>query len=154
MKEWEAWLHSFEMLRDFSLRRWYFLNAGLSSPGDDMQFRLHGFSDASNLAFSSVIYLRRLMNDIPAVLFVFGIYNIVLANQSSWSIARRELVAALNLAKLLKQASDALQIPNCSNFCWCDSRTVLQRLKNPDLRLNEFITRRLDHILMLTSEIE
>ena len=56
------------------------------------------------------------MNGIPAVPFVFGKCNIVLANQSSWPIARKELVAALNIAKLLKQASDALKIPNSSNF--------------------------------------
>ena len=94
------------------------------------------------------------MNGIPAVPFVFGKCNIVLANQSSWPIARKELVAALNISKLLKQASDALKIPNSSNFFWCDSRTVLQWLKNPDLRLNKFITRRVNHILMLSSETE
>ena len=88
----------------------------MSSPDDNVEFQLHGFSDASNLAFSFVVYLRRLVNDIPAVSFVFGKCNIVLANQFSWPIARKELVAALNPAKLLKQASDALEIPNCSNF--------------------------------------
>ena len=80
VKEWEAWLHSLEMLKDFSLPRWYFLNADLSSPDDNVEFQLHGFSDVSNLAFSSVIYLRRLVNGIPAVPFVFGKCNIILAN--------------------------------------------------------------------------
>ena len=154
VKEWEAWLHSLERLKDFLLPRWYFLNAGLSSPDDNVEFQLHGFSDASNLAFSSVIYLRRLANGIPALSFVFSKCNIVLANQSSWPIATKELVAVSNTAKLLKQACDALKIPNCSNFFWCDSRTVLQWLKNPDLRLNKFITRRVNHILMLSSETE
>ena len=78
----------------------YFLNANLSSPDNNVEFQSHGFSDASNLAFSSVIYLRRLVNGIPAVSFVFGKCNIVLANQSSWLIAKKQLVAALNTAKL------------------------------------------------------
>ena len=60
------------------------------------------------------------------MLFVFGKCNVVLADQFSWPIARKELVAALNTAKLSKQASEVLQIPNCSNFFWCDSGTVLQ----------------------------
>ena len=154
VKEWNVWLHSLEMLKDFSLPRWYFLNAGLSSPGDDVKYQLHGFSDASNVAFSSVIYLRRLVNGVPAVSFVFGKCKVVLANQNSWPIARKELVAALNTTKLLKQASEGLQISNCSNFFWCDSFTVLQWLKNPDLRLSKFITRRVDHILMLSSKTE
>ena len=116
VKEWEAWLRLLEMLKDFSLPRWYFLNAGLSSLGDNVEFQLHGFSDASDLAFSSVIYLRRLVNGIPAVSFVFGKCNIVLANQTLWPVAWKELVAALNKPKLLKQASDALERPDCSNF--------------------------------------
>ena len=86
--------------------------------------------------------------------FVFGKCKVVLANQNSWPIARKELVAALNTTKLLKQASEGLQISNCSNFFWCDFCTVLQWLKNPDLRLSKFITRRVDHILMLSSETE
>ena len=44
-------LHSLEMSKDFSLPRWYFFNAGLSSPDDNVESQLHGFSDASNLAF-------------------------------------------------------------------------------------------------------
>ena len=128
------------MLKDFLLPRWYFRNAGLSSPGDDVKFQLHWLRDASNLAFYSVICLRRLVNGIPAV-FVFGKCNIVLANQSSWLINRKELVAALNTVKLIKQASDAVEIPNCSNFFFrCNFRTELQWFKNPDLRLDKFIT--------------
>ena len=76
VKDWEAWPHSLKMLKDFSLLRWCFLNAGLSSPDDNVEFQLHGFSDASNLSFSCVIYLRRLVNGISAVSFVFGKYII------------------------------------------------------------------------------
>ena len=145
------------MLKDFSLSRWYFLNADLSSPDDNVEFQLHGFSDASNLAFFFCHLLTQKISEcysLSAVSFVSCKCNIVLANQSSWPIAKKELVAALSTAKLLKQASDALEIPNCSNLFWCDSHTVLQRLKNPDLRLNKFITRKVNHLLMLSSETE
>ena len=37
-------------------------------------------------------------------------------------------------------------------YFWCDSQTVLSWIKNPDLRLNKFITKRIDHILMLSNE--
>ena len=53
---------------------------------------------------------------VQAVSLVFGKYKFVLADQSSRPIARKELVAALNTAKLLKQASEALQKLNCSDF--------------------------------------
>ena len=72
------------MLENFSLPRWYFLNASLSCPNDNVEFQLHGFSDASNLAFSSVIYLRRLVSGIPVVWFV--LINVTL----SWLISSRD----------------------------------------------------------------
>ena len=74
VKDWEAWPHSLKILKDLSLLRWCFLNADLSCPEDNVEFQLHWFSDASSLAFSSVIYLRRLVNGISAVSFVFGKY--------------------------------------------------------------------------------
>ena len=61
VKEWEAWLHSLKMLKDFLLPRWCFLKEGLSSPGDFMGLV------TLNLAFFSVIYIRRLANGTPAV---------------------------------------------------------------------------------------
>ena len=57
VKEWDAWLHSLSMLQSFSLPRWLFLNGSIPCSIDDVKYELHGFSDASNQAFSSVIYL-------------------------------------------------------------------------------------------------
>ena len=57
-------------VKRFFAAKMVFLNAGLSSPGDNVEFQLHGFNDASNLAFSFVIYLHRLVNGIPVVSFV------------------------------------------------------------------------------------
>ena len=74
--------------------RWLFLNSDIPCSIDDVKYELHGFSDASNQAFSSVIYLRRLVNGAPIVAFIFGKSTIVQQHQSSWPIARKELTAA------------------------------------------------------------
>ena len=77
VKEWDAWLHSLSLLQSFSLSRWLFLNSGIPCSIDDVKYELHGFSNASNQAFSSVIYLRRLVNGAPSVAFIFGKCTIV-----------------------------------------------------------------------------
>ena len=154
VKQWNSWLRALELLKDYSLPRWYFSDSSFCQVSDDVQYQLHAFSDASNQVFSSVVYLRRLVNGVPCVAFVLGKCTIVLTNQSSWAIARKELVAALATAKLLKVAFDALKLPDCSKYFWCDSRSVLQWIKNPDLRVNKFIARRVDHILLLSDETD
>ena len=154
VKQWNSWLRAMELLKDFSLPRWYFADSSFCQVSDDVQYQPHAFSDASNHVFSSVVYLCQLINGVPCVLFVLGKCTIVLTNQSWRTIARKELVAALATAKLLKVAFDALKLPDCSKYFWCDSRSVLQWIKNPDLRVNKFIARRVDHILLLSDETD
>ena len=48
--------------------------------------------------------------------------------------------------RLLHDASNALQLPDCTLQAWCDSKVVLQWIRNPDLRLSKFIARRIDVI--------
>ena len=66
----------------------------------------------------------------------------------------KELSVALNSAKLMKSVCDALSISDCPRFFWCDSKTTLQWLKNPNLRLHKFVARRVNHILILSKESE
>ena len=113
-------------------------------------FELHAFSDSSTEAYGAVVYLRKIVNGHPNVAFAFGKSRIVLRGQQNWAIARKELVAAVLSAELMKSAIDALQLPNCSKYFWCDSKVVLQWIKNPDLRLAKFIARRIDVISRLS----
>ena len=135
VKEWNKWLHSLLLLEEFSMNRWYFLHYGPLKAVDVVKYQLHGFSNASNQAYSVVIYLPRLVNGLPAVSFVLGKCTVVQRHQSSWPIAKKELVAALNATKLMKQAFDALHLDDCAKYFWCDSRTVLSWTRNTDLRL-------------------
>ena len=84
------------------------------------------------------------------VSIVFGKSKVVLRHQESWTIARKELVAAVTTAELAKQAFDALRLPGCKIYFWCDSKNVLQWIHNKDLRLDRFISRRIAKILLLS----
>ena len=89
-------------------------------------------------------------NGVASVSIVFGRSNVVLRHQESWPIARKELVAALTTTELSRQAFEALGLPGCERYFWCDSRNVLQWIKNKDLCLDRFISRRVEKILLLS----
>ena len=131
----------FHCCKSFLLPQWLFLNSSIPCSIDDVKYELHWFSNASNQAFSSVIYVHRLVNSTPSLTFIFGKCTIVQQHQSSWPIARKELTAAINTSKLMYQANEALKLDISKRYFWCDSQTVLSWIKNPDLHLNKFITR-------------
>ena len=65
-------------------------------------------------------------------------------------MAHKELVAAVTTAELSKKAFVALEFPNCKQYFWSDSSNVLQWIKNKDLRLDRFISRRIEKICLLS----
>ena len=150
VKEWKAWFQLLDTLFDVSLARYYFDGFIPVSPKDLVVYQLHSFSNASNSSYGSVVYLRRLVNGVASVSIVFGRSKVVLRQQESWPIARKELVAALTTTELSRQAFEALGLPKCERYFWCDSSNVLQWIKNKDLRLDRFISRRMEKILLLS----
>ena len=81
---------------------------------------------------------------------VWGKSKFVLRHQESWPIARKELVAAVTTAELFKKAFVALGFPNCKQYFWSDSGNILQWIKNKDLHLDRFISRRIEKICLLS----
>ena len=141
------WFKVLDPLLDISLGRHYFAGLIPVSSKDNVIYQLNGFSNASNSAYGSVVYLRGILNGVAMVAIVFGRSKTVLRNQDSWPIARKELVAALTTAALSKQALNALELLGCKLYFWCDSRNVLRWIQNKDLRLDKFISRRIAKIL-------
>ena len=94
------------------------------------------------------MYLRRLINVVASVSIVFGRSFVVLRHQESWPIARKELVTALTTTELFRHAFEALGLPWCERCFWCDSCNVLQWINNKNLRLNRFILRHVEKILL------
>ena len=60
--------------------------------------------DASNHAFVSVVFLRRIVNGCATVSFLFGKSQVVLSHQSNWVISRYELEAATICSDLINVA--------------------------------------------------
>ena len=144
VKEWKAWFQLLDTLLDVSLARYYFEGFIPVSPKHHVIYQWHSLSDALNSSYGSVVYLRRLENEVASVsIIVFGRSKVVLRHQESWPIARKELVAALTTTELSGQAFEALGLPGCERYFWCDSRNVLQWIKKQGFALGQicFTTR-------------
>ena len=79
---WKKWLAHLHLLHDFSIPRSCYV---VESTGV-VSYQLHGFCDASNLAYSCVrpIYLRLLVDDKPEVSFILGKSRLVLTHQKNY----------------------------------------------------------------------
>ena len=135
--KWKKWLLSLNKLNDFSISRNCFDDRDKTI--NTAVYELHGFCDASNLAFSCVVYLRRVVNGESQVIFVLGKSRLVLTHQANWVIARKELEAAKLCCELTSQAAAALSHLNCSVHLWTDSQVILKWITNPDFHLVCFV---------------
>ncbi|XP_071580238.1 uncharacterized protein [Temnothorax nylanderi] len=113
------------------------------------EIQLHGFSDASQKAYSACIYIRSVDAQ--------GNINIHLlcsktrvAPLKLQTITRLELLAALILARLADKVQRSINISFDDISYWTDSRTVLGWLRMQPNRLQVFVSHRVAEIQNLT----
>ncbi|XP_055633459.1 uncharacterized protein LOC129773830 [Toxorhynchites rutilus septentrionalis] len=114
-------------------------------------FELHGFADASTVAYGACIYLRSIFNDGTAKLRMLCSKS-KLAPLHDLSIPRKELCAALLLTRLLQKVIPALGITFQDIVLWSDSTIVLAWIKKPLNLLQLFVRNRIAVIQEHTSE--
>ena len=114
---WKNWIGELPTITSHPVPRRHTLN---SSP---VIFKsLHGFADASNMAYGAVVYLRQVHED-TSVSISLVLSKARVAPLKVLTTPRAELVAAYLLSKLLTYVSKLLDIP--TYFAWTDSTIVL-----------------------------
>ncbi|XP_055528037.1 uncharacterized protein LOC129720574 [Wyeomyia smithii] len=103
---------------------------------------LHGFSDASTVAYGACIYLRSLFADGSAELRLLTSKSKV-APLEELSIPRKELCAARLLTRLLVKVIPALDMELREIVLWCDSTIVLAWIKKPLNQLQLYVRNRI-----------
>ena len=103
--------------------------------------QLHGFSDASEVAYAGVIYFRAVdtSNSIHVSLVAAKTKVAPLKHQT---IPRLELCGANLLASLLSHVKKVLDVPTSSVFAWTDSMVMLRWLSG-----NIFVGNRVSSIV-------
>ena len=113
-------------------------------------FQLHGFSDASEVSYAGVVYLR--MTDASGHVYtslVCSKTKVALIKRST--LPRLELYGAYLLAKLLFHVKEALSLPLQGVFAWTDSTIVLTWLDGNPRRFKTFVGNRISYIMELIS---
>ena len=136
-----TWREQLPLLTSKRLPRCYFR---VDPPYQSLQ--LHGFSDASEKAYSAVVYVRTTYYDHPPVVSLVPSKTKV-APLKPLTIPRLELCGATLHSKLLTSVSTALDIPIKSVYACCDSTIVVAWLDGNPKRYRMFVGNRIASIL-------
>ena len=129
------WREQLPLLKTMHLPRCYF------SVGKTSSTQLHGFSDASDLAFAAVVYLRATYTD-GSVSCRLVVAKTRVAPLNKVSTPRLELCGAEMLAELLSITGSTLNIPVSNIHAWCDSTVALAWLRGSPSNYKVFVANR------------
>ncbi|UYV75259.1 hypothetical protein LAZ67_12003126 [Cordylochernes scorpioides] len=115
----------------------------------DRDVQLHGFCDASSVAYSAVCYLRTVSLDGQVHISMLAAKTRV-APCKSLTLPRLELCAALLLSQLYRSVVDSLKIDIGRAYLWSDSQISLSWIKSDPNRWKTFIHNRVVKIQQLS----
>ena len=140
----KEWKEDLPVLKQVTLPRYY------SKQGQEItEVTLHGFADASDLAYGAVVYYRTCYKKHPPTT-VLVTSKTKLAKPPKSTTPRLELCAALLLANLLQSVGRVLDIPPLKWHAWSDNSAVLCWLDGHPRTHPIFISNRVDKTLAIT----
>ncbi|XP_026746838.1 uncharacterized protein LOC113508077, partial [Trichoplusia ni] len=140
LDEWHTYCNELSQLTEFKIPRW------LGTKASDITVDLYGFSDASKVAYSAAVYLRRVdVNGNVLVSLVAAKTRVAPIKQIS--IPRLELCGAVLVTRLLVEMAEVLNIPKANLRAWTDSTVVLAWLNKHPSYWKTFIANRVSEIL-------
>ena len=142
---WNLILTELETLDNVRIPRCYF-----KSTSEPTTIELHGFSDASQIAFAAVVYLRSVYEDGHIEVKLVASKTRV-APLKKQTIPRLELLGANILARLMDTVRNCLFVnQEIEMYNWTDSMTVLCWITN-DKVWKQYVQHRVQEICKLTS---
>ncbi len=140
---WTDWIQDLPLLNRHPIPRRL---AKSDSPAVSTQ--LHGFSDASTVAYGASIYLRSVHQDSSTCIILVLAKARVLPVRPI-TVPRAELTGAVLLAEMLAHTAELLDIPLTDVFAWTDSEIILHWLPKTPNQLDRFVSHRIYRIQQL-----
>ena len=144
--QWKLWLSEAKLIKCVNIPRCY-----LPFSHSYENTTLHTFCDASDKAYSVVIYLRTEMNNKIYVSFIHSKARV--APLKNMTIPRLELQAAVTGSLLTDVISKELNIKITKRYFWSDSKVVLSWIKTKE-KLAVYVNNRIEKILSVTEQNE
>ncbi|XP_021953698.1 uncharacterized protein LOC110850572 [Folsomia candida] len=110
------------------------------------KFALVGFCDASEKAYSAVVYLCSYPDDLSPPLISVIASKTRVAPSKTVSLPRLELCGAVLLSHLMETVSHALKLPLQHQSAWTDSTVTLDWIRSHPSRWNRFVANRVTEI--------
>ena len=129
------WRNKLSLLKNITVPRCYFS----ATPSASVQ--LHGFSDASDLAYAAVVYLRATYED-NSITSRLVVAKTRVAPLKTLSIPRLELCGAEMLSDLLATTKETLSVSDSDVYAWCDSTIALAWLRGCPSNYKTFVANR------------
>ena len=137
LKHWQAWLQELPRLEQLEIDRCF----KPFSSEETTSYQLHHFSDASQLGYGAVTYLR-ITDQSGAVKCTFVMGKSRLAPIKPVTMPRLELSAAVIATRLDRISRNELTLPITESFFWTDSTCVLRYIENQEKRFQTFVANR------------
>ncbi|GFW01665.1 uncharacterized protein TNCV_4085801 [Trichonephila clavipes] len=138
--KWKTFQKEFEQACSIHIPRWIHTSS--------QQITLHGFCDASELSYASVIYAVQPQADGNTKVTLLVAKSMV-APLKSVSIPRLELNGALLLARLYATCKNILKVYDVHFYAWTDSQVVFSWLSSRPRNWKPYIANRTSEILDL-----
>ena len=132
--DWRKWLTELPTIEQFSIERCI----KPENFGDVTHTELHHFSDASEVGYGAVTYLKSVNNE-GNIHCSFILGKSRLTPIKPVTIPKLELTAATVAMKLDKMVRRELDIPSDRSYFWTDSTSVLKYIKNENKRFQTFV---------------
>lgn len=140
LAEWQQYRRALANLKQLQIPRW------IHTESTNHSVELHGFCDASELAYAAVVYIR-VVNAKNQVKVHLITSKTKVSPIKQLSIPRLELCGAVLLAKLLNEVAEVLSISKSQLHAWTDSTIVLSWLNKHPSSWKTFIANRTSNIL-------
>nr|XP_054773349.1 uncharacterized protein LOC129281437 [Lytechinus pictus] len=138
MKSWTEWLQDLPIMAEFGVNRC----VKPQSMGQVVNYELHHFADASEVAYGAVSYLV-MKDDRDQVHSSIVLAKSHLAPLKKLTLPRLELLAAALAVKMDIVLTRELEVPISRSIYWTDSTIVLQYVRNDVKRFQTFVANRI-----------
>lgn len=138
LERWQAIHDQLQALAEIRIPRWV-------GTTNDCNSQLHGFADASSVAYGAVLYLR-VINATGKITSTLLCSKTRVAPVKTISIPRLELSAAELLGRLATNVAKVLALPPTQCHFWSDSAVTLHWIKKLPCELKTFVANRVASI--------